>query len=93
MGLSKRERRLRKHRRRNMRSNFIFGCFKAAVAMVIMAVAFTPTWIWLVIYNLVDPTTWWARLLTVGAGFFFLGLIQMFCAVVGFLLAMAAVTR
>lgn len=75
-----------------MFGTILISMLKAGAATIVLAVAFTPTWIWLAVYQLVDPTTWWARLLTIGVGLFFLGIIQMICLVFGVAIIVAVLT-
>jgi hypothetical protein len=75
-----------------MLNTLVFGGFKTVVATIIMVAALTPTWIWSGIYFLVGPTTEWARLLTVGLGLAFLGVIQLICLAIGAIVALSVLT-
>lgn len=57
-----------------------FGKF--IVTVLLVALSFTPTWIFLLVRNLLDPHGFWQKFLVLGVGVYFLGGLQIICLIV-----------
>lgn len=64
--------------------------FKTVLSLVVAILVFMPTEFWLFMKLMLNPNGFWQKLLFIGAGFYFLGGIQIVMLVLG-AIAIAAI--
>jgi hypothetical protein len=56
---------------------------KIVLSIIVFILTFAPTEFWFFMKLMLNPTGFWQKLLFIGAGFYFLGIIQIVMLVIG----------
>ncbi len=59
---------------------------KIVLSLIVMAIAAIPLWFYLILQHFLQPEGFWQKLILVGAGFYFLGFLQLIFLIVGVVL-------